>query len=767
MKQTIQQYERDLQSRIAGMEYIKPEKGQLEVYKLLVKKINNLIDIAAFATESDEIAQGLETSRLLKKSVAQLVHAGELDKGESNGLIDALTKIDAVLKKSSTQATRKEGKGIKAKMKAAVTEKKFSTIGNVLFTLTESPALMVAGQWMQARAEKKRQKLQEKIDEEKEIIDEIYKQKLKQLQKKGEVPSPTETIPPPTEPLPKETYKDMPKEEPEEIDEELEMILRQIEEELGPMVEERIEKFKKVAKSQQEIDEYIEGLKEGIEEELKLVKEEYDRQKKEKQKPLTTTPKAPQVAETTTIPEELSDLTGGLDVAGVAEELGLNPEQLKSVEEEYQQLQNQLPKAGEDIGEMVAGDLGDIYDLIGDIKDILKKDLKEISGNLEELVLLYSNTNSEEKVKARDSWSEGTFKIFQEEHQKSLLPKRQLPMAEGGEGGGLIEEGVKYKLMQKLFGAGGKILGSTALRKVLPKVAKVGAGVGTAALLGEAVLGRAPGQELTAAEEQQRLQEAREEEKNWVLGLNKEGKWVRIRPKTEAEKASATAKKTIAPVPQKTTPASTQKSVLTPPSEKTKQQMETDSPLVKEKPSIDIQGLNPDLQSNLTKAATEYKGLTGENVVVTSGKRSASEQEALYNTKPGYAAAPGTSPHEKGMAVDVGSKAANYMESTGILEKHGLFRPMAAKEPWHIEPIKAVKAGKQIGDAVPTRYPDLLRMETQRMTIIEKHKLEILKRQQQQPSHLLTQQTNIIKQKDLRFFVDDPYIRISNHFNIT
>lgn len=93
-------------------------------------------------------------------------------------------------------------------------------------------------------------------------------------------------------------------------------------------------------------------------------------------------------------------------------------------------------------------------------------------------------------------------------------------------------------------------------------------------------------------------------------------------------------------------------------------------------------------------------------VTLTSGYRSNAEQQSLYDaalTKYGseaearkWAAKPGGSNHEHGVAADIG----NYQKITDAqLAQYGLWRPMSW-EPWHVEPLST--QGKRRGAASTT-----------------------------------------------------------------
>ena len=101
-----------------------------------------------------------------------------------------------------------------------------------------------------------------------------------------------------------------------------------------------------------------------------------------------------------------------------------------------------------------------------------------------------------------------------------------------------------------------------------------------------------------------------------------------------------------------------------------------------------INGLEKSFADAIRNAADEYFSLTGKQVRVESALRDSAKQKELYDAyKAGKskfpAAPPGTSKHEKGLAVDVDLAAANDMDAKGILGKYGLNRPVAG-DPIHI-----------------------------------------------------------------------------------
>lgn len=102
-----------------------------------------------------------------------------------------------------------------------------------------------------------------------------------------------------------------------------------------------------------------------------------------------------------------------------------------------------------------------------------------------------------------------------------------------------------------------------------------------------------------------------------------------------------------------------------------------------------LDGVNPSLVQALSSAASEYKAKTGQTINVTSAIRDSSKQAELYQKyitgQSRYPAArPGTSKHERGIAIDIDSSAANALDQMGLLAKYGLGRPVR-NDPVHIE----------------------------------------------------------------------------------
>jgi hypothetical protein len=93
-------------------------------------------------------------------------------------------------------------------------------------------------------------------------------------------------------------------------------------------------------------------------------------------------------------------------------------------------------------------------------------------------------------------------------------------------------------------------------------------------------------------------------------------------------------------------------------------------------------GLAPAMRAALARA----EQLLGQPVPITSGFRSTAQQAALYANRaanPYPVAAPGTSMHERGLAVDV---PADFVDRLlAVAPKAGLCHPFPADDPIHFE----------------------------------------------------------------------------------
>ena len=102
-----------------------------------------------------------------------------------------------------------------------------------------------------------------------------------------------------------------------------------------------------------------------------------------------------------------------------------------------------------------------------------------------------------------------------------------------------------------------------------------------------------------------------------------------------------------------------------------------------------LSGVSTGLAQALQMAAAEYNQITGKTVEVTSAVRDSAKQAELYQAyvegrSKFPAAPPGTSKHERGLAVDISQAVADDMDRMGLLKKYGRARPVA-NDPVHLE----------------------------------------------------------------------------------
>ena len=94
------------------------------------------------------------------------------------------------------------------------------------------------------------------------------------------------------------------------------------------------------------------------------------------------------------------------------------------------------------------------------------------------------------------------------------------------------------------------------------------------------------------------------------------------------------------------------------------------------------EGLVPAMVAALARA----EQVLGEPLVIVSGRRTRSEQQALWDRReanPYPVAVPGTSNHERGLAVDLGRDQAARLAPRAVLA--GLCLPLPISDPVHFE----------------------------------------------------------------------------------
>lgn len=179
---------------------------------------------------------------------------------------------------------------------------------------------------------------------------------------------------------------------------------------LGSMIDQSRER-KQIEKEQEE-SEYEDLIREFADMELseKKVKErKKERKKEEKKLKKETKQKKQEIDIVEDVDDGFEKIKHELDFSGVAKDIGIEEDVFDELKDELSSLQDSIDynsEATDDSGvveelEMVEGNLGDIYDLLGDVKDIFKSYFKE-----------WKNVSSEQQVKDRDRWLQGLYNYF-------------------------------------------------------------------------------------------------------------------------------------------------------------------------------------------------------------------------------------------------------------------------------------------------------------------------------------------------------------------
>jgi hypothetical protein len=109
---------------------------------------------------------------------------------------------------------------------------------------------------------------------------------------------------------------------------------------------------------------------------------------------------------------------------------------------------------------------------------------------------------------------------------------------------------------------------------------------------------------------------------------------------------------------------------------------------------VKTDGVNPAFLKQFLGMTEEYNKLTGKKITVTDGFRSYDDQMARKKKYGARAAAPGTSMHEFGLAMDADSKTLDEVDKLGLMRKYGFTRPVGG-EPWHVEAIGTASSAEK------------------------------------------------------------------------
>jgi hypothetical protein len=122
-------------------------------------------------------------------------------------------------------------------------------------------------------------------------------------------------------------------------------------------------------------------------------------------------------------------------------------------------------------------------------------------------------------------------------------------------------------------------------------------------------------------------------------------------------------------------------------------------------PGVNLEGVAGGLLERLGLLAQKI----GRTITITSGYRSRAEQQALWDAHqrgehPGPVARPGSSNHERGLAIDatIGGRAIADVVDAATLAAYGLAAPVAG-DPVHIEAAAGIPIGAAAG--IPISIP--------------------------------------------------------------
>ena len=110
--------------------------------------------------------------------------------------------------------------------------------------------------------------------------------------------------------------------------------------------------------------------------------------------------------------------------------------------------------------------------------------------------------------------------------------------------------------------------------------------------------------------------------------------------------------------------------------------MPSPAPRPRRRRGAGIEGLTPEMAAAVARAGA----LLGESVPISSGWRSRAQQAALWagrHTNPYPVARPGTSMHERGLAIDVPRAFVATLRT--VAAAAGLCQPLPVSDPVHFE----------------------------------------------------------------------------------
>jgi hypothetical protein len=811
---TLNEFKKSIDERLNQVEKVQTDWNKPSDFNLLANRINDIVDTIVLSRDVEELKNASVELNSVKKVINTLRNSKDLSLEDYASLNQIIKKIEPVLKESFQKLGGKTKKGkltlpkdtIKGKIKSRLTENLGESIGAAALAITDSPLLLIAGQWFDEHRQKKKEKKAEQFESEQRLLEKVYEKKLDEL-----------------DDYYKERKKKKKKETPfynNEYDSKFEKKLESINDEISKQLKEKKdpknEKFlKEIQDVLKKVDDeqlnYLTGIKEKKDNTIAKIKEIEDKSD-----------------------EAFKNLLGDMNVSAKesADELGLSPEIAENFQKEFQNLPKEEPTPIKEEPKISAKEdlLPDTHkykkhnesDLLFQIRDLAKTYLPSIDNSLLSFNHKWDNVNSEDQINARDKWLEIIAKHFDDDKKtgvKEKIKKKSksifdnLTSKEGlvklltGMGKGLLMTGaflVGWKIGKEID----NMLGLTD--KIQFVVDKLQASVeerfqkfkkenftkhaientekndelkkklGTDTYLSNKSayeLLKNPEQIKKFTESEQKLIKKKASMYEPFATQMPQKSQIPIAPIQESkptitpEKASTTqpvtsplpvAEKKELPKPEKMKIANVAKEI-------TPEKL-SDTSILDLKPGVDVLDMQPDVRTNLLNMASEYQNDTGSKLHVNSAKRTTEQQKKLYEENPEKAAPPGLSMHEFGYAADIDSKDVDELDKLGLMNKYGFDRPIT-REPWHIEPegLKPLYSKIRKGMAVDSPQRSSVEMGDAenfagvRKNYFKKQNIDtgFLKGSTEKgiQNNVVSQNTTIVKPKDYRFFIDDDFLR--------
>lgn len=147
---------------------------------------------------------------------------------------------------------------------------------------------------------------------------------------------------------------------------------------------------------------------------------------------------------------------------------------------------------------------------------------------------------------------------------------------------------------------------------------------------------------------------------------------------------------------------------------------------------VSLNGVNADLRERIERMLL----LSNNTLWVSSAFRSRSEQEALYalyRAGGALAAKPGTSNHERGLAVDVACRSDQAKLRSSLAAQCGLITPVKG-EPWHMELDPKRRPLPALPVSVMAKSPTMRAPVTFRITYIDQGGDDMVRKEVSIPS---------------------------------